>query len=120
MANRINPRQEPMPWGTGQLGLRPRSNGTGRQKTLSDHARSAAVSGRLRRYQAKVGRTVAVIMPEGNNDPLLWTAPNYCNDYGFPVGVKKGGAWYHPSGTAWGPDVAALLEAAPFTGGLGT
>ena len=101
------------------MGLRATGAAAGRYRTLADHVRSAAASGRLRRYQARVGRTVAVVIPEDSNDPLYWVVASYCNDYGFPVGVKESGTWQHPSGTAWPTEIGALLEAAPFVGRLG-
>lgn len=108
-------KQEPMPWGVGQMGLRGPDQVIGREKTLRERIFDAAGEGRLRRYQATVGNTTAAIVPEGD----VYTIGDkgaYALIYGLPVGVKHDGKWRHPAGTAWTADIAGLLESAPFVG----
>lgn len=108
-------KQEPMPWGRGQMSLRPPDQVTGREKSLREMIFDAAGAGRLRRYQATVGTTAAAIVPEGDAY-TLWDKGVYAHTYGVPVGVKHDGKWRHPAGTAWTADIAGLLESAPFVG----
>jgi len=113
---RIDMRQEPMPWGRGQMSLRPAEQVAGREKSLQERIREAAATGRLRRYQGVVGITVAAIVPEGEAY-TLWDARSYAFTYGIPVGRKESGVWKHPSGTTWEDTIGVLLDTAPFVGG---
>ncbi|MDC3988682.1 hypothetical protein [Polyangium jinanense] len=112
---KIDMRQEPMPWGRGQMSLRPPEQVAGREKSLQELIRNAAGAGRLRRYQATVGVTTAAIVPEGEAY-TLWDKGTYVHTYGVPVGVKQDGSWRHPAGPGWTQEICALLEAAPFVG----
>jgi hypothetical protein len=112
---KIDMNQEPMPWGRGQMSLRPPDQVTGREKSLREMIFDAAGAGRLRRYQATVGNTTAAIVPEGDAY-TIGDKGAYALIYGLPVGVKHEGEWRHPAGTAWSADIAGLLESAPFVG----
>jgi len=114
---RFDPRQEPMPWGSGQMSLRPPDEVIGREKSLQERIRDAAGAGLLRRNQAHVGATLAAIVPEGEAY-TRWPKTSYAHTYGLPVGIKDAGGWRHPAGPAWMEEIAALLEAAPFLGVL--
>jgi len=112
---KMDMKQEPMPWGRGQMSLRAPDQVAGREKSLVELIFDAAGLGRLRRYQAVVGTTAAAIVPEGDAY-TLWDKGVYAHRYGLPVGVKDHGTWRHPAGTPWPPEIAGLLDAAPFVG----
>jgi len=97
------------------MSLRPVEQVAGREKSIQEQIREAACSGRLRRFQAKVGITAAAIVPEGEAY-TLWDKGAYALAYGLPVGVKHDGVWRHPAGPEWGSDIGALLDTAPFVG----
>lgn len=113
--SKMDLKQEPMPWGRGQMSLRAPDMVAGREKSLQERIYDAVASGRLRRYQAVVGVTTAAIVPEGEAY-TLWDKGVYAHVVGLPVGVKDHGSWRHPGGTAWSADIAGLLDSAPFVG----
>lgn len=115
----ISMRQEPMPWGKGQMSLRAAEQVAGREKSLQEQIREAAGLGRLRRFQASVGLTAAAIVPDGEAY-TLWDKGSYALTYGLPVGTKQEGVWRHPAGPAWSQEIGVLLDAAPFVGKPGT
>lgn len=112
---KMDMKQEPMPWGRGQMSLRAPDQVAGREKSLLELIYDAMGAGRLRRYQANVGITTAAIVPEGDAY-TLWDKGVYAHTYGLPVGIKQDGKWRHPAGTIWSPEIAGVLDSAPFVG----
>ena len=108
-------KQEPMPWGRGQMSLRAPELVAGREKSMKERIYDAVGGGRLRRYQGVVGVTTAAFVPEGEAY-TLWDKGVYAHMFGLPVGMKDHGTWRHPDGTAWSSDIAGLLDSAPFVG----